>query len=81
PEGLSDASPNYNRVRNLSHGALLVSVGGTQWEHGGAMKSFFAEQSGTVYFLVNDRDTSNNQGGFVAEVTIDPITSFMAGGR
>ncbi len=77
PLGMPDVSVSYTKVRNVPHGALLVKVGDGNWRYGGVMNDFFAESSGPIYFMVNDRQTSNNRGAFVADVNVEPIDSIV----
>ena len=77
PLGMPDVSAAYNKVRNVPHGALLVKVGDGNWRYGGVQNDFFAESSGPIYFMVNDRQTSNNGGAFVVDVNVEPISSIL----
>lgn len=74
PDGI-DGFENYSYVTNARHGALLarVTAGGNEdWMFVGSKKSFVAPKSGVLELLVNDADTSNNEGEFTVTVNILP---------
>ncbi|MBD2329876.1 hypothetical protein [Alkalinema sp. FACHB-956] len=77
PAGQSDGGTMYNKVSAFPFGALLVQVGEGKWAMGGYTNSFFAENSGTINFLINDGKTSDNRGAYQVDVTVYPRTSFM----
>jgi hypothetical protein len=67
PAGI-DGFTAYNRVSGFKHGALLVSVGGSNWKGINQDMIFRAEKSGEVTFLVNDAEPQNNRGAYSVEL-------------
>ena len=71
PEGLARGFQNYNEVRGANHGALLCRIGHEgYWTHLGKSKTFVADTSGNLYFLINDADPRNNSGKFEGTLTV-----------
>lgn len=74
PDGI-EGYENYSVIVKAKHGALMARVvnkGNEGWRVVGARDSFTAANGGVLEFMVNDADTSNNQGQFAVTVNITP---------
>ncbi len=70
PDGISGFR-QYNIVSNANHGALLARINRSQgWLLIGKGGTFNSSYDGTLEFAVNDREPSNNSGGFTVNVTV-----------
>jgi tetratricopeptide (TPR) repeat protein len=70
PRGISGYE-NYSRVANLPHGCLMVRIGDSgKWEYVGPSTKIVAKSSGSLQFIINDADPSNNSGNYTVELTV-----------
>ncbi|MEO1053726.1 MAG: hypothetical protein AAFX87_24025 [Bacteroidota bacterium] len=70
PSGISGFT-SYNHVRGAKHGALLGRIGGSGgWFVVGSGKEMIANESGTLYLLINDADPRNNSGSFSYSIDV-----------
>jgi hypothetical protein len=63
PEGI-EGFKSYCIEPDFRHGALLIRVGEGKWTAVGSHSSIMADMTGTINFMVNDADPSNNSGDF-----------------
>lgn len=69
PDGIGGFT-QYNKVAGHRHGALLISIGNGEWMTAGSQKQILVQNSGQLFFAVNDAEPQNNQGQFNVRVNV-----------
>ncbi len=60
----------YNFISGFNHGTLLMRIGNSPWIVVGNRKSIISEYSGYITFVVNDKQTKDNQHPFRIQVNL-----------
>lgn len=62
---------SYNVAGEHPHGSFIARVGDGDWQYISAMGSIEADREGKLQIALNDRDNSNNRGGFDVRIEIN----------
>lgn len=62
---------SYNIARDHPHGSFVARVENGEWEYIGGLGTLAADRDGNLEIALNDRDNSNNRGGFDVRIEIE----------
>ena len=69
PDGL-DGYKGYRMDQVFAYGALLYKIGDDNWNIVDPEDTIIADRTGTLKFIINDNDPSNDQGKFTVKITV-----------